>query len=124
MSDECPDCDGKGVAGVVEHATAVCCMNATDSGDCCGNPVPEWEKEVVPCPTCEPVSDEKLTAASTECPHCEAVLIAGKIPEKHQQAYGGREYFSRTISIYSQEKDRTVAYRCPDCGAEDERKWT
>jgi DNA-directed RNA polymerase subunit RPC12/RpoP len=65
----------------------------------------------------------KLTFESEKCPYCKSNLIAGEIPEKDKYLYGGGKYFYRTIAISSLELDRTIAFRCPDCGAEDEREW-
>jgi hypothetical protein len=40
------------------------------------------------------------------------------IPEEMQHLYGGATHFSRVIGIYSMDEDRTIAWRCPDCGQE------
>ena len=54
---------------------------------------------------------DKLRSSTTICPHCQADL-SYKV---------GDVTYSRLIGIYDQDKDRTVAYRCPDCGKVDER---
>lgn len=44
---------------------------------------------------------------------------------KSAAMYGATQFkgmWGRQIGIYSMEKDRTVAYKCPDCGHETERK--
>jgi rubredoxin len=49
----------------------------------------------------------------TECPKCHADLRYGISDIKDN---GEFEYFSRVISIYDRDKDRTTHWRCPDCG--------
>lgn len=55
----------------------------------------------------------------TECPKCHAdlreiVVVTGS---------GGDTWEgSRVIGVYDRDKDRTTHWRCPDCGAEWERK--
>ena len=58
----------------------------------------------------------------TECPQCHADLRGGEIPLCDRAAFGGESRFSRCIAIYDRDKDRTTHWRCPDCGAEWERK--
>lgn len=53
------------------------------------------------------------------CRFCGANLQGEPIPVKDREAYGAT-HFSRIISIYDRALDRTVAYKCPDCGKE----WT
>jgi hypothetical protein len=55
------------------------------------------------------------------CPGCEADLRGEPIPEEVREHYGNHTHFSRRIGIYSRESDRTVRWRCPDCGHEWER---
>lgn len=53
----------------------------------------------------------KLQHNSITCPYCKGILAYdadGKV-------------YSRLIAVYDQQKDRTVAWRCPFCGKEDER---
>ena len=57
------------------------------------------------------MADSKLRSSTTICPHCQADL-SYKV---------GDVTYSRLIGIYDQDKDRTVACRCPDCGKVDER---
>ena len=71
------------------------------------------------------------------CPHCNADMTDGLIydtfiaqgytPEealKTAEAYGATQttgHWGRRIGIYDMEKDRTVAWKCPDCGCEWDR---
>lgn len=55
------------------------------------------------------------------CPKCGASLLDKPIPEESRKLYGGKTHFRRVIGIYSREQDRTVAWRCPDCGYEEAR---
>ncbi len=66
------------------------------------------------------------------CPSCGVSLVGGLIFETGLRKYGNRkdalEYaecygasetqgeWKREIAIYDRDLDRTVAYRCPDCG--------
>jgi hypothetical protein len=55
------------------------------------------------------------------CPQCNADLRGERIPQKwiDDGSYGPEDpYYYRTIAIYSMAQDRTVAFRCPDCGHE------
>jgi len=63
----------------------------------------------------------KLHSKSDTCPHCGANLVGPPIPEKDQEAFGFHKNFSRLIGIYDSDADRTVAWQCPDCGAQDPR---
>lgn len=47
---KCEDCNGTGIGGEVEHVTPVCCGQGTD--ECCGEPIPDFQIEVVPCEFC------------------------------------------------------------------------
>ena len=51
------------------------------------------------------------------CPSCGVQFQGDPIPEKDQESFGAT-HFSRKIGVYSRERDRTVAWRCPDCGHE------
>lgn len=53
------------------------------------------------------------------CPHCSSCLKGHPIPEPYHTAgwYGDKTHYSRRISIYDRETDRTVSYKCPDCNA-------
>ncbi len=55
------------------------------------------------------------------CPHCNASLIGEPIPEEQRESYGGHTNFSRAIALYSQERDMTVSYQCPNCGGQRDR---
>lgn len=49
------------------------------------------------------------------CPNgCD--LTGSAIPEEQRHMYGGATHYSDVIGIV--ENDRTVAWRCPDCGEE------
>jgi len=66
------------------------------------------------------------------CPNCNADLDAGSIWETFYQLTGSEEEadrkaemyganrekgrWGRTIALYDRDKDRTVAWKCPDCG--------
>lgn len=59
------------------------------------------------------------------CPDCNADLQGDPIPQEYidEGCYGeGVTHFSRIIGIYSVEQDRTIAWACPDCGHEWDRK--
>lgn len=51
------------------------------------------------------------------CPKCLANLQGEPIPPEDRQYYPPAvTHFDRIISIYDRGLDRTVAWRCPDCG--------
>lgn len=50
------------------------------------------------------------------CPQCNENMIYGEIPAIQKHNYGD-DYFYNWIGVYSVEKDRTVAFRCPSCGS-------
>lgn len=50
-----------------------------------------------------------------KCPHCGADFKGAEIPEKDRPMFGNHTHFSRRISIYDMDKDRTTHYQCPDC---------
>ncbi len=52
------------------------------------------------------------------CPACGASLVGDPIPEDAREHHGGATHYRREIGIYDRSLDRTVAYRCPDCGHE------
>lgn len=85
----------------------------------------------------------KMTNIHGFCPHCNAnlngdlvidyPLSQGKSREEalaYATSYSGWEEhgeanrWGRAIGLYSIEKDRTMAYRCPDCGQEWSRNET
>lgn len=49
------------------------------------------------------------------CPSCHAKMQGDPIHEKHREAFGGKTHYSRIISMYDVEEDRTTHYRCPEC---------
>lgn len=57
----------------------------------------------------------ELESSREECPHCSAQLQGDPIPED-QQHWFGATHFSRKIGLTDRERDRTTAWRCPDCG--------
>lgn len=57
-----------------------------------------------------------------QCPACNADLTGAPIPEEYREHYGDSTHYSRAIGIYSIERDVTIAWKCPDCGHEWERK--
>lgn len=80
----------------------------------------------------------RLTRTSETCPACDTNLIDSEIPQENRYCYlgfvknsqgeyepapdhGRPMYYYRTIGIYDVYKDRTVAYKCPDCGHQSER---
>jgi rubrerythrin len=72
------------------------------------------------------------------CPNCNADLDGGSIWETFFQLTGSEEEadrkaemyganrekgrWGRTIALYDRDKDRTVAWKCPDCEHTWERK--
>lgn len=51
-----------------------------------------------------------------KCPHCGSDQTGAVIPADIREYYGNETHFSRTIAIYDEVKDRTIEYKCPDCG--------
>ncbi len=50
------------------------------------------------------------------CPHCKADLTGAAIPYEDRKHYiAGTTHYSRLVAIYDNERDRTVAWMCPDC---------
>lgn len=66
------------------------------------------------------------------CSACGADLRGPSIPVESRHLYGadmkcrhgcgGEPHYSHLISIYDMKRDRTVAWRCPDCGHEEARR--
>jgi hypothetical protein len=54
----------------------------------------------------------------TRCPNCDANLVGDPIPEQQRHHFGGKKNFMRTIGLYDDDRDMTIAWRCPDCGHE------
>lgn len=50
------------------------------------------------------------------CAKCGSDWLGTPIPEEHREHYGESTHFSRRIALYSRDEDRTVGYKCPDCG--------
>lgn len=61
------------------------------------------------------MSDEPV---ATTCAKCGADWDGGEIPENIREHYSAPYRWSRRIGIYDRGRDRTVAYRCPDCDDE------
>lgn len=66
------------------------------------------------------------------CSACGADLRGSTIPVESRHLYGGHmecrygcgnePHYSRLMGIYDVERDRTVAWQCPDCGHEEARR--
>lgn len=72
-------------------------------------------------PTRHSVGNRPIMSEVVACPKCHADFDGGPIPEEHRQYYSPPYRWSRRIAIYDQSKDRTVAWKCPDCGHEWKR---
>lgn len=61
----------------------------------------------------------------TECPNCGANLDGGPVPQEYVDKGYYREgtRWSRVIGISDLKKDRIVAWLCPDCDHQWERKY-
>lgn len=55
------------------------------------------------------------------CPHCHADLTGDPIEPGELRDFYGASHYSRKLTLYDRDKDRTVAYECPDCGKRWER---
>ena len=66
------------------------------------------------------MSKETVEMQETDehCPKCNADFDGGEIPENIREYYSPPYRWSRKIGIYDYGKDRTVAWKCPDCGHE------
>lgn len=53
----------------------------------------------------------------TNCPHCNTNLLGAPIPKEYL-IHCDSMYFKREIGVYDMARDRTVLFRCPDCGGE------
>jgi len=51
------------------------------------------------------------------CPKCGSLWHEKRIPKESRHHYGDAQFFSRVLGIYDRDRDRTVAYQCPDCKA-------
>jgi heterodisulfide reductase subunit C len=56
-----------------------------------------------------------------DCPNCGANLYYLPIPFEHREYYTRPFFFSRRIGLYDVKADRTVSWKCPDCGHTWER---
>ena len=59
-----------------------------------------------------------VTQDTRRCPECKADWRGHHIPAMWRKMYKSRTHFSRLISIYGLDVDRSIAWRCPDCDAE------
>lgn len=59
----------------------------------------------------------EIMNSKESCPLCGADLQGEPIPEESQHLFGAT-HFSRKIGVYDINRDRTVAYHCPDCKGE------
>lgn len=57
-------------------------------------------------------------AELSRCPACGADWQGDEIPATHREHFGGKTHYRRLIAVYDRDKDRTVAWRCPDCKEE------
>lgn len=57
----------------------------------------------------------------TDCPLCEVDLRGAEIPETDRELFGNATHFSQVIGVYDTGRDRTVAWRCPQCSGEWDR---
>jgi ssDNA-binding Zn-finger/Zn-ribbon topoisomerase 1 len=55
------------------------------------------------------------------CPKCESLWHDKPIPKESQHLYGYAQFFSRLIGLYDLDRDRTVAWQCPDCNTRWDR---
>jgi hypothetical protein len=62
-----------------------------------------------------------MNDSKENCPHCNANLQGEPIPEEQQKFYNST-HFIKKIGIYDLVKDRTVKWKCSDCGGEWDRK--
>lgn len=59
---------------------------------------------------------KQMNPDSEVCPECGTSLLGPEIPfELRDLYYGGKARYSRVISVYDRDVDRTVALQCPDC---------
>ncbi|MFD1445778.1 hypothetical protein [Oceanobacillus profundus] len=63
---------------------------------------------------------KQLTNNKENCPYCNADLQGEPILNEDQEWYGAT-HFTRKIGMYDLEKDRTIKWKCPDCGGEWDR---
>lgn len=56
------------------------------------------------------------------CPACGIDLNGEEIPVSMRSSYSPPYRFSRVIGIYDMDADMTIAWKCPDCGHQWERK--
>jgi predicted RNA-binding Zn-ribbon protein involved in translation (DUF1610 family) len=50
------------------------------------------------------------------CTKCGADLRGKPIAPADRGSYGGEEFFSRVIGLYSMKADTVAGWMCPDCG--------
>ena len=59
----------------------------------------------------------KVTDDTMTCPACGADWTGAEIKHEVRKYYGNNTHFSRCVLVYDMERDRSVAYYCPDCKA-------
>lgn len=64
----------------------------------------------------DPMPEPRYVGDLEECPACGASWLGEPISEANREAYGGATHYRTLIGIYDRNLDRTVAWRCPDCG--------
>jgi hypothetical protein len=50
-----------------------------------------------------------------ECPECKKSWVAGEIPEKDREMFGGKTHFSHLIGIETENYDGVSEWQCPFC---------
>jgi hypothetical protein len=56
------------------------------------------------------------------CPKCGSSWQGAIIPPEQRESYGGKQWFSRVLSLYSKRTDASIGWKCPDCGTEWSRE--
>jgi len=73
---------------------------------------------------------DKFNSTTHNCPKCGSDLRGPTHTGPHPEWYGFGDtcevcgdppHFSRVIGVYDRDRDRTVAWRCPDCGHQEAR---
>jgi len=56
-----------------------------------------------------------MTLFIETCPHCNANLMGGEIPEEMRGHFDGQTHGTRLVGVYDWGRDRTSHFECPDC---------
>lgn len=67
--------------------------------------------------------EEVNLATAEKCPKCGANWRGDEIPAASRENYGGDTHFRRVVARVDRDLDRVVAWICPDCHFEFERRW-